>query len=79
MIAHRTGNTEARVVVAYHPRRRGHYGSREDRSPTPELPGTRVFRREICMASFPQRFCQPTWIEKYTGRWILMCGSTTTA
>jgi hypothetical protein len=26
-----------------------------------------VFSREIRMASFPQRFCQPTSIDKYTG------------
>jgi hypothetical protein len=38
-----------------------------DRSPTPEPPGTRVFSREIRTASFPQRFRQPTSIDKYTG------------
>jgi hypothetical protein len=65
--ARRTGNTETRVVVGYHPRRGGRYDSREDRSPTPEPPGTRVFSREICTTSFPQRFCQPTSIDKYTG------------
>jgi hypothetical protein len=64
---HRTGNTETRVVVGYHPRRGGRYDSREDRSPTPEPPGTRVFNWEICTASFPQRFRQPTSIDKYTG------------
>jgi hypothetical protein len=26
-----------------------------------------VFSREIRTASFPQRFCQPTSIDKYTG------------
>jgi hypothetical protein len=51
-----TGNTEARVVVGYHPRRGGRYDSREDRSPAPEPPGTRLFSREIRTASFPQRF-----------------------
>jgi hypothetical protein len=30
-------------------------------------PGTRVFSREICTASFPQRFRQPTSFDKYTG------------
>jgi hypothetical protein len=40
---------------------------REDRSPTPEPPGTHVFSREIRTASFPQRFRQPTSIDKYTG------------
>jgi hypothetical protein len=65
--ARRTGNAEARAVAGYHPRRGGHYVSREDRSPTPEPPGTRVFSREIRTASFPQRFRQPTSIDKYTG------------
>jgi hypothetical protein len=54
-------------VVAYHPRRGGRYDSREDRSPTPEPLGTRVFSREIRTASFPQHFRQPTSINKYTG------------
>jgi hypothetical protein len=48
-----TGNEETRGVVGYHPRRGGRYDSREDRSPTPEPPGTRVFSREIRTASFP--------------------------
>jgi hypothetical protein len=54
-------------VVGYHPRRGGRYDSCEDRSPTPEPPGTRVFSREIRTASFPQRFRQPTSIDKYNG------------
>jgi hypothetical protein len=45
-----------RAVVGYHPRQGGRYDSREDRSPTPEPPGTRVFSREIRTASFPQCF-----------------------
>jgi hypothetical protein len=65
--AHRTSNTETHVVVGYHPRRGGRYDSRVDRSPTPKPPGTRVFSREIRTASFPQRFRQPTSIDKYTG------------
>jgi hypothetical protein len=65
--ARRTGNAETRVAVGYHPRRGGCYDSREDHSPTPEPPGTRVFSREIRTASFPQCFCQPTSIDKYTG------------
>jgi hypothetical protein len=40
-------NTETRAAVGYRPRRGGRYDSREDRSPTPEPPGTRVFSREI--------------------------------
>jgi hypothetical protein len=51
--ARRAGNTETRAVVGYHPRRGKRYDNREDRSPTPEPPGTRVFCREICTPSFP--------------------------
>jgi hypothetical protein len=63
--AWRTGNAETRAAAGYHPRRGGRYDSREDRSPTPEPPGTRVFSREIRTARFPQRFRQPTSIDKY--------------
>jgi hypothetical protein len=63
----RTGNAEARATAGYHPQRCRRYDSREDRSPTLEPPGTRVFSREICTASFPQRFRQPTSIDKYNG------------
>jgi hypothetical protein len=63
----RTGNAEMRTTAGYHPRRGERYDSREDRSPTPEPPGTRVFSREIRTASFPQRFRQPTSIDKYNG------------
>jgi hypothetical protein len=62
-----TGNTETRATAGYHPRRGGRYESREDHSPTPEPPGTRVFSREIRTTSFPQRFRQPTSIDKYNG------------
>jgi hypothetical protein len=58
--ARRTSNAEARAAAGYHPRRGGRYDSGEDRSPTPEPPGTRVFSREIRTAAFPQRFRQPT-------------------
>jgi hypothetical protein len=51
--ARRTGNAETGATMGYHPRRGGRYDSREDRSPTPEPPGTRVFSREIRTASFP--------------------------
>jgi hypothetical protein len=63
----RTGNMETQAVVAYHPRWGGRYDSCEDRSPTPEPPGTCVFSREIRTVIFPQCFCQPTSIDKYTG------------
>jgi hypothetical protein len=65
--ARRTGHAETRATVGYHPRRGGRYDSREDRSPTPEPSGTRVFSREIRTASFPQRFREPTSIDKYNG------------
>jgi hypothetical protein len=74
-----TGNAETRAEAGYHPRRGGHYDSREDRSPTPEPPRTRVFSREICTVSFPQHFRQPTSIVKYTGRRTLVYGSSTIA
>jgi hypothetical protein len=63
--ARRTSKAEARAAAGYHPRRGGRYDSDEDRSPTPEPPGTRVFSREIHAATFPQRFRQPTTIVKY--------------
>jgi hypothetical protein len=65
--ARRTGNRKVRAAVGYHPRRGGRYDSCEDRSPTPESPGTRVFSWEIRTASCPQRFRQPMSINKYTG------------
>jgi ribonuclease HI len=65
--ARRASKADARVAAGYHPRRGGRYDSDEDRSPTPEPPGTRVFSREIRAAAFPQRFCQPTTIVKYIG------------
>jgi hypothetical protein len=65
--ARRAGNAEARAAAGYHPRRGGRYDSGEDRSPTPEPPGTRVFSLEIHTANFPQRFRQPTTIVKYSG------------
>jgi hypothetical protein len=80
--ARRKGDAEAQAAEGYHPRRGGLYDSREDRSPTPEPPGTRVFSQEIRTASFPQRFYQPTSIDKYMatrGSRTLVCGSTTTA
>jgi hypothetical protein len=65
--ARRASNAEARAAAGYHLRRGGHYDSGEDRSPTPEPPGTRVFSREIRTVTFPQRFRQPTTIVKYSG------------
>jgi hypothetical protein len=65
--ARRTSKADARAAAGYHPRRGGRYDNEEDRSPTPEPPGTRVFSREIRAATFPQRFRQPTTIVKYNG------------
>jgi hypothetical protein len=65
--ARRTSKADARAATGYHPRRGGRYDSDEDRLPTPEHPGTRVFSREIRTTAFPQRFRQPTTIVKYNG------------
>jgi hypothetical protein len=54
--ARRTSKAEARAATGYHPRRGGRYDSDQDRSPTLEPPGTRVFSREIRRTIFPQRF-----------------------
>jgi hypothetical protein len=62
-----TRNVEARAVAGYQPRRGGRYDNGEDRSPTLEPPGTRVFSREIRTAAFSQCFLQPTTIVKYNG------------
>ena len=56
-----------RVAHGYHPRRGGCYYCKEDRSPSPEPPGTRVFSREIRAAPFPPCFRQPTTLAKYSG------------
>ena len=51
----------------YHPHRGGRYDSKEDRSPSPEPPGPRVFSRAIRAALFPARFQQPANLVKYSG------------
>jgi hypothetical protein len=55
------------VRRGYHPRRGGRCDSEEDRSPSPEPPGPRVFSRAIRRAPFPARFRAPTTITKYSG------------
>jgi hypothetical protein len=65
--ARRTSKADVRAAAGYHPQRGGRYNSDEDRSPTPEPPGTRVFSQEIHAAAFPQGFRQPTTIVKYNG------------
>jgi hypothetical protein len=47
---------EERVRRGYHPISGGRYDSEEDRSPSPEPPGLRVFSRAIRRAPFPARF-----------------------
>jgi hypothetical protein len=49
----------------YHPRRGSRYDSGEDRSPSPEPLGPRVFSQDIRNALFPVQFRQPTNITKY--------------
>jgi hypothetical protein len=63
----RRAHLEKRVRRGYHPRRGGRYDSEEDRSPSPEPPGPRVFSRAIRRAPFPARFRAPTTITKYSG------------
>jgi hypothetical protein len=58
---------EERVRRGYHPRRGGRYNSEEDRSPSPEQPGPRVFSRAIRRALFLAQFRAPTTITKYSG------------
>jgi hypothetical protein len=47
---------DEKVRRGYHPRRGGRCNSEEDRSPSPEPPGPRVFSRAIRRAPFPARF-----------------------
>jgi hypothetical protein len=63
----RQARLEEKVHRGYHPRRGGRYDSEEDRSPSPEPPGPRVFSRAIQRAPFPARFRAPTTITKYSG------------
>jgi hypothetical protein len=49
------------------PRRGGRYDSGEDRSPSPEPPGSQAFSRAIRRAPFPTRFQTLTTITKYSG------------
>jgi hypothetical protein len=63
----RRARLEERVRRGYHPRRGGRYDSEEDRSPSPEPLGPRVFSWAIRRASFPAQFRAPTTITKYSG------------
>jgi hypothetical protein len=62
----RRARLEERVRRGYHPRRGGRYDNEEDRSPSPEPPGPRVFSRAIRRAPFSARFRAPTTITKYS-------------
>jgi hypothetical protein len=63
----RRAQLEEKPCRGYHPRRGGRYDSEEDRSPSPEPPGPRVFSRAIRRVSFLARFRAPTTITKYLG------------
>jgi hypothetical protein len=63
----RRARLEERVRRGYHPRCGVRYDSEEDRSPSLEPPGPRVFSRAIRLAPFPSRFRAPTTITKYSG------------
>jgi hypothetical protein len=63
----RRARLEERVHRGYHPRRGGRYDSKEDRIPSPEPPGPRVFSWAIRRAPFPARFRAPTTITKDSG------------
>jgi hypothetical protein len=58
---------DEKVRRGYHPRRGGRYDNEEDRSPSPEPPGSQAFSRAIRRAPFPTRFRAPTTITKYSG------------
>jgi hypothetical protein len=62
----RRARLEERVHQGYHPKRGGRYNSEEDRSPSPEPPGPRVFSRAIRRAPFLARFRAPTTITMYS-------------
>jgi hypothetical protein len=63
----RRARLEEKVHRGYHPRRGGRYDSGEDRSPSPEPLGPRVFSWAIRWAPFPARFRAQTTITKYSG------------
>jgi hypothetical protein len=66
----RRARLEERVRRGYHSRRGGRYDSEEDRSPSPEPPGSRVFSRAIRRVPFPARFRALTTITKYSGETV---------
>jgi hypothetical protein len=58
---------DEKVRQGYHPRCGGRCDNEEDRSPSPEPPGSRVFSRAIRRAPFPACFRASTTITKYSG------------
>ena len=67
MVSRRRRHDNEGPAQGYHPHRGGRYDSGEDRSPSPEPPGPRVFSRAIRAALFPARFRQPANLAKYSG------------
>ena len=63
----RQAHLDEKMRRGYHPRCGGRCDSEEDRSPSPEPPGPRVFSRAIRRASFATRFRALTTITKYSG------------
>jgi hypothetical protein len=63
----RRAHLDEKVRRGYHRRRGGRYDSGEDRSPSPEPPGSRAFSWAIRRALFQTRFRTPTTITKYSG------------
>jgi hypothetical protein len=55
------------VAQGYHVHRDGRYDSSEDRSPSPEPPGPRVFSKAIRETVLSARFHPPTTLTKYNG------------
>jgi hypothetical protein len=63
----RRARLDEKVRRGYHPKRGGRYDSEEDRSPSPEPPGSQAFSQAIGRAPFPTWFRAPTTITKYSG------------
>ena len=68
MVGRRRRHDSEGPARGYHPHWGGRYDSEEDRSPSPELPGPRVFSRAIRNAQFPAQFRQPANLTKYSSK-----------
>jgi hypothetical protein len=77
--ARRTNKADARAAAGYHPRRGGRYDSDEDRSPTPEPPGTRCSAGRSARRPSPSASASPRPSSSITRKRIPTCGSTITA